>query len=141
MMAKPRKSKSKPTQRRRNPIVRWARRILLFPILLILLFSFGIGGVEAADGMRGNNCIIHTDDVIEHDFYFTCFELTVEGTVHGDLIGIASNVTIQEGAVVTGDIWLAAGKLEINGDIGDDIHFGGGKLHVRNDTTFSAPPC
>ena len=138
-MSKLRKSSKSSNQRHRNPIGRWIRRIILFPTLLIILFSFSIGGVEAADGMRGNNCIIHRGDVIEYDFYFTCIELTIEGTVNGDVIGIASNVKVQKGAIVTGDIWLGAGKLEINGEVSDDIHFVGGKLHLRNDTIFNAP--
>ena len=138
-MPKSRQLHPTPQPRRRSPLQRWLRRLLLFSTVLIILFSFSIGGVEAADGMRGNNCVVAKEDVIEHDFYFTCIELTIEGTIDGDLIGIASNVRIEQGAVVTGDIWLAAGKLEINGDIGDDIHFGGGKLHLRNDITFSAP--
>lgn len=116
------------------------RRLLILP-LLVLFFTFGfsIGVVEATDGMRGNRCVVAKDDYIEHDFYFFCRSLIIHGTIDGDLIGIASDVTITREAVVTGDIWVLGGQLTISGSVGDDVHFVGADLEITERATFTNP--
>lgn len=117
---------------------RW-RRLLFLPILLLVfLFGVSIATVEATDGMRGNRCVVEADEYIEHDFYFVCRTLMVRGTIDGDLIGFASEVTIAREGVVTGDVWVAGGQLTIQGMIGDDIHFAGADLDITDTTIFTS---
>jgi cytoskeletal protein CcmA (bactofilin family) len=118
---------------------KWLRRLLWIPILLLVLLGTGVGAVEAADGMRGTNCTIERNQIIDHDFYVFCYTLTIRGTINGDLIGMASRVTVVRGAAVNGDIWVAGGHLIIEGTVEDDIHFAGGNLQVTKDAVFPEP--
>lgn len=115
------------------------RRLFVIPLLiLVFTFGFSIGVVEATDGMRGNRCVVAKEDYIDHDFYFFCRSLTIHGTIDGDLIGIASDVTITREAVVTGDVWVMGGQLTISGSIGDDVHFAGADLEVTERAVFTS---
>ncbi|PJF39437.1 MAG: hypothetical protein CUN55_14355 [Phototrophicales bacterium] len=119
---------------------RWLIRLWLFPLLLMTLsLSLGVGVVEATDGMRGNRCVVREDEYIEHDFYFYCWSLVVRGTIEGDLVGVASEVTITQDAVVTGDIWVLGGQLQIRGAVGDDVRFVGADLDIETPSTFANP--
>lgn len=116
---------------------RWLRRLFYAPLLTLLLsLGFGVGVVEATDGMRGNKCVVQTDEYIAHDFYFLCRSLTVYGTIDGDLIGFASDVTVAREGTVTGDIWVVGGQLTIKGQVGDDLRFGGLDLDITERTEF-----
>lgn len=113
---------------------RLIRTLIWLPsLLLILFFGVGVGVVEAADGMQGDHCVVERNDYIDHDFYFLCRTLVVQGTIDGDLIGVASKVTIARSGVVLGDIWVAGGQLTIQGEVDDDIHFGGVDLDITAD--------
>ncbi len=117
---------------------RFMARLLLLPILMVMLsLSVGVSVVEATDGMRGNRCVIREDEYIEHDFYFFCWSLLVYGTVDGDLIGVASEVTITQDAVVTGDILVMGGQLQVRGAVGDDLRFIGVDLDIEEPATFA----
>lgn len=129
---------SVPTQQYRNRR-RWRRLLFLPSLLLLFLFSVGVTGVEATDGMRGNRCVVNENEYIEHDFYFLCRTLTIRGTVDGDLIGLASEVTITREGVVTGDIWMIGGQLTVQGTVGDDLHFGGVDMDVTDQAIFTSP--
>jgi hypothetical protein len=106
---------------------------------MVFFFSMAVGSVEAADGMRGTNCEVKKDEVIDHDFYFFCLNLTVRGTVNGDLIGVASKITLVRGSVVLGDLWVGGGNLVVEGAVSDDIHFAGAKINITKDSQFDNP--
>lgn len=117
---------------------RWLARLLLLPLLSTFFsISIGVGVVEASDGMRGNRCVVREDEYIEHDFYFSCWSLVVRGTIDGDLIGVASEVTITQDAVVTGDIWVMGGELKVRGAVGDDMRFVGVDMDIEEPATFA----
>ncbi len=111
-------------------------------LMVMLLVLFALGGmasqVEAAEGARGDKCLVDVSDTIDDDFYFFCRILDVKGTINGDLIGIASSVTIYSSAQVTGDVWVAGGELIVEGKVGDDIHFGGVSLVVQSQARLSS---
>jgi cytoskeletal protein CcmA (bactofilin family) len=104
--------------------------------LLICIAGTGVGIVEASDGMRGNECVIQKEEVIDHDFYFICRTLTVRGAVEGDLVGLASKVTLTRDGQVTGDVWVLGGQLTVQSEIGDDIRFVGADLDISDRTRF-----
>ena len=119
--------------------MRLAARRRRTPILMLLLVLACIGvvsRVEASDGMRGDKCVVAENEVIVEDFYFFCRILDVRGTIDGDLIGAAMQITIHDTGVVTGDLWVGGGKLSIAGTVGDDIHFGGLTLGVEDEAHF-----
>lgn len=113
------------------------RKLTIAGVLLVLALIGVAERVEASDGMRGDRCEVAEGDVIIEDFYFFCRILDVRGTIDGDLIGVATDVTIHESAVVTGDVWVAAGRLTIAGMVGDDVHFGGVTLLIHETASFS----
>lgn len=122
-----------------NKRYKWLRRILWINFIFLLLLTSSAGAVEAADGMRGNSCTIDRNEVIDHDFYFFCYTLTIRGTINGDLIGIASRVTLARGSVVNGDLWIGTGHLVIEGEVYDDMHFAGGNLQITKFASFPEP--
>jgi len=112
------------------------RRFWLMLLITMTWIGF-VGHVEASDGMRGDHCVVGKDDYIVEDFYFVCRVLEVEGTIEGDLLGVASNITIKQTGVVTGDLWVGGGRLVISGTVGDDVHFAGINLSVSDKAFFS----
>ena len=115
----------------------YLRKLTAVGVLLALVLIGVASRVEASDGMRGDRCEVAENEYIVEDFYFFCRILDVRGVIDGDLIGVATDVTIHETAVVTGDVWVAAGRLTVAGTIGDDIHFGGVTLLIQNTTGFT----
>jgi len=112
------------------------KRLIWVYLLVGLLFGVGIGTVEASDGMRGQNCEIREDEYINHDFYFMCSTLVVRGVVNGDLIGLASEVTIEQEGRVMGDVWMMGGQLVIQGMVNDDVRFAGIDLDITEQANF-----
>ncbi len=111
------------------------RRIgIIFTFILLLLLS--AGQVEATDGLRGNECRVEAEEIIVEDFYFFCNTLVIEGLVDGDVVGLASEVTIGRSGHVTGGVWVLGGNLTIEGIVGDDVHFAGVDLDVTGLARF-----
>jgi hypothetical protein len=130
-----------PVNRRSHQVRRrrwW--RIFYVPLgLFLFLLGISVTTVEATDGMQGNRCVVESNEYIEHDFYFICRSLLIRGTIDGDLIGVASEVTIAREGVVTGDIWMTGGQLTIQGTVGDDLRFAGIDLDITDQVTFTNP--
>jgi cytoskeletal protein CcmA (bactofilin family) len=118
-------------------VAKTRRKWMVGLVLLVMSFAGVASRVEAADGMRGDHCVVEEKDYIVEDFYFTCRVLEVKGTIVGDLLGVASNITITSTGVVTGDLWVGGGKLVIDGTVGDDIHFAGISLFVSSKARFT----
>lgn len=117
--------------------IRLQRRLL---IMFLVVFALGsmVSQVEAAESVRGDRCSVDADAVIEDDFYFFCRIMDVRGTINGDLVGVASSVTIYPTARIAGDVWVAGGKLVIEGRVGDDIRFGGVSLVVQGQARLAS---
>lgn len=114
------------------------KRNLLILVALIVLLSVA-SQVEASDGMRGDRCEVGPDDYIVEDFYFFCRILDVYGTIDGDLIGVAAEITLHRGSRVTGDLWIGGGRLLVEGAVGDDMHFFGLTVIVGDVARFTNP--
>jgi len=110
------------------------RKIALLVLLVLLSLA---GQVEASDGMRGDRCVVGQDEYIVEDFYFFCRLLDVYGTVDGDLIGLAAEVTLHRGSKVSGDLWVGGGRLLVEGTVGDDMHFAGLTVIVTDTARFT----
>ena len=108
------------------------RRLAWSGLVLGLLLVVAIGRVSAADSRQGDQCLIGPDEVVESDLYVLCNNLTIAGTVHGDLVGGAWITTLADSSHIEGDIWLLGGQLRIDGAVDDDIHFAGGDLDMTS---------
>lgn len=116
---------------------RLLRRLMLTAVgFMLCSVGLGVGIVEASDGMRGDECEIRKNEVVEHDFYFFCNQLTIHGTVNGDIVGLASRVTLARDGKVTGDILVIGGQLTIQGEVTDDVRFGGAELEITDRAVF-----
>jgi hypothetical protein len=115
-----------------------ARKWLIAGLLAMALIGVA-RQVEASQGIRGDRCEVAEDVQINEDFYFFCRILDIRGTIDGDLIGVAAEITIRRSAVVTGDLWVGGGKLVIEGMIGDDVHFAGLTIALTEDSRFARP--
>jgi hypothetical protein len=115
------------------------RRRILIPLVLLLTMLIFVAPVEATDGMRGVECRVEPNEVITEDFYFLCNTLVVEGLIDGDMIGVASEVTIERGGRVMGQVWMVGGNLTIEGTVGNDVHFLGVDLDVPGLARFPEP--
>jgi hypothetical protein len=118
---------------------RKSRLRLLVAISLVLVAALAglVGQVEASDGMRGDHCRVTADEVIVDDFYFFCRIVEIDGTIDGDVLGVASEVVISDTAIITGDLWIGGGKVTVAGQMGDDIHFAGLNLAVQPAARFT----
>lgn len=107
---------------------------LMMTCLALLIFT---GQAEASDGLWGlSACVVEEEEVILDDFYFACTSLTIYGYIDGDVAGIASEVTLAREGHVTGDIWIVAGQVRVQGTLGDDVHFAGVDLDVTGLARF-----
>lgn len=119
---------------------RLSKNLFLILFTLFLLLSMSVGGVEAADGMSGwDECVVQADEYIEHDFYFVCRTLVIHGTIEGDVMGMAFKVTIARDAHVMGDVWVLGGKLVVQGEIDDDVRFGGASVEITDQARMTNP--
>ncbi len=120
---------------------RWIGRLIHTLLTLVIgtfvLLLCAVGQVEASEGIRGDKCVVEIDQHITEDFYFLCRRLDVYGRIDGDLIGVAVEVTLWPSSIIMGDVWIGGGKLEVAGKVGDDMHFGGVTVIVREESDFS----
>jgi cytoskeletal protein CcmA (bactofilin family) len=108
------------------------RRLLWSGMVLGLLLAMAIGRVSAANSRQGDQCVIGAGEVVESDLYVLCNNLSIAGTVRGDLAGAAFTTTLVDSGHIEGDIWLIGGQLRIDGAVDDDIHFAGGDLDLNS---------
>ena len=100
---------------------------------LFLLFCV-IGGVDARELLDQDICFIDADTTLEGDAFVVCGELTVEGTITGNLIGIARSAVIT--GEVDGSIYLAGLELDVNGTVNRDVHYLGLALNINAPASF-----
>jgi cytoskeletal protein CcmA (bactofilin family) len=108
------------------------RRLRQFAIVLLVL-SVG-ASVSARQFFQGDTCIIERDETIVGTLFVLCQDLTIDGTLDGNLIGAATN-TIINGDVLDG-VYLVGGQIDVNGSISDDLHFAGAVLNVHESASF-----
>lgn len=103
-------------------------RILAVFVVGLLLLSLGTG-VAAADSGVSGTAIVESDEQVSEisGVYGT---IIIEGTVTGDLSGLAGDITVREGGVVEGDIDAAAGNMQIAGTVGGNVASGAGSVHL-----------
>ncbi|HUN09641.1 MAG TPA: hypothetical protein PLQ56_23755 [Aggregatilineales bacterium] len=109
------------------------RRLTVLVLLVILLG--GVSSVSANETRQGDQCVIAAEEVIEDDLFILCRTLTVDGRITGNLLGAATRAVIN--GQVDGDVYLLAGQLDVTGQVGDDLIFGGAVLRLLPEATFS----
>lgn len=110
------------------------RRWMTVSLMCLLLFG-GVGGVSAREILDGEQCFVPENSTISGNVFVLCGELLVDGHIEGHLIGAARTATIN--GRVDGSIYMLGGQLDIYGEVGKDVHFGGIVLNVHASAQFS----
>ena len=101
----------------------------LAAVLLMALLFFGLASsAQAFTPLSGEQVIIEEGEVIEDDLYVSANTFTLKGVVKGDLIVIASVVTIAPTGVVEGDLMAAGQGVSVDGRVLDDVRIAGAML-------------
>jgi len=117
------------------------QRELLSAVVVVLLTVTLFSGVAAAQTGLGGTTTVGSDETVSSvsGVYGT---IIIEGTVTGDVSGLAGNVVIEEGATVEGDLSVAAGNIRVAGEVHGEVSAGAGTVTLaetaRVGGTFSA---
>ena len=95
---------------------RFFAAIVLVAVFAIPLPLF-LGAVERADVL-----FVARDEVRDEDVYALANRVIIEGTIEGDLVALAGDVTVTGTGIVTGDVTaLTAGTVRIDGTVGGSV--------------------
>ncbi len=108
------------------------RKVWLLTFLYLMFTS--VTWVSASDVLQGDDCTINAETNIEGNLYVLCRLLTIEGRVDGNIIGAVVTASIT--GEVTQSVYLAAGRLDVSGTVGGDVHFIGGTASILNGAQF-----
>ncbi|MFZ4813231.1 MAG: hypothetical protein ACOYL5_01750 [Phototrophicaceae bacterium] len=86
------------------------------------------GTASAREFLQANRCRVLPGEVVRGTLFVLCQELTIDGIVEGNLIGVATNAVIH-GEVRNG-VYLLGGQLDVDGQIFDDLHYLGVVLRL-----------
>ena len=114
-----------------------AGRIFTGCLVLVLLGSV-VTGPAAAQAVQGAAGSV----VIEEDERVSSVEalagsIVVEGTVTGDVSGLAGTIRVTESGRIGGSIAAAAGNVRIDGTVDGDVSAGAGDVRVTETATIS----
>lgn len=111
---------------------RLPRRRYHFALLgvLLVLFAATVPAIVAAETRAGGTVIVGPNETIDGLEAFGG-DVTVLGTVDGDLSGLAGSVTVAGN--VTGSVDVAAGSLRVEGTVGGDVEAGAGSVTIARD--------
>ncbi len=98
-------------------------------LLLLVTLCVGAGSVSASAILQADQCSVAADEVIEGNLFILCQNLVMDGRVTGDIIGAAASADIN--GSVDGSLYLLAGRANVRGTIGQDVHFAGPVIYLR----------
>ena len=98
-------------------------------LVVVVVLSTVFAGVATARSGVGGTTVVESDETISNisGAYGT---VVIEGTVTGDVSGVAGDIVIREGGVVEGDLDAAAGSIRIAGTVRGDVSGGAGSIHL-----------
>jgi len=104
------------------------QRGLVIVFCALLLVGL-LPGVATAQSGVGGTTVVGPDETVSdiNGIYGT---IIVEGTVAGDISGVAGDIVIREGGIVEGDLDAAAGNIRIGGTVRRHVSSGAGSIHL-----------
>lgn len=106
------------------------RQYRLVALCVVLVAGLAVfPGVAAAQQGVGGTIVVESDETTSN-VSGIAGTIVVEGTVTGDVSGLAGNVVIEEGGTVEGNLDVAAGNIRISGDVNGDVSAGTGTLRI-----------
>ena len=103
-------------------------RILVICLALVAGLTVVPGVAVAESGVSGT-IVVESDETVS-SISAIAGTIVVEGTVTGDVSGLAGDVVVEDGGTVEGDLSVAAGNVRIAGTVEGDVSTGSGTLHV-----------
>lgn len=100
----------------------------ILPVLVLL--AVGVGPVQSAEFVNGNQVNISRDNPTEGSLFAAVRQLTVETPVEGDLYCTARTVYVE--APVRGDVLCAAQQVTVSGTVAGSVRVLGQGLHLRS---------
>ncbi|HUN23878.1 MAG TPA: polymer-forming cytoskeletal protein [Anaerolineales bacterium] len=97
-------------------------------LVSLLLLSFTVPSVLAADFREGDNLVIAADEVIDDDLFIAGQTVEINGTVNGDVLASAQTVTIN--GVINGALITSGAEVIINGAVNGNLFAGAAKIIV-----------
>ncbi|HYO89836.1 MAG TPA: hypothetical protein VER79_14400 [Candidatus Limnocylindrales bacterium] len=104
-------------------------------ILVLIGLGVGAGSVSAAAVLQADQCSVAAEEVIEGNLIVLCQQLVVDGHVTGDIVGAAASADIN--GQVDGSLYLLAGRVNVRGAVGQDVHFAGPVIYLRPDSQLA----
>lgn len=110
------------------------KRQLLVLLVGMTLFLTLFPGVVAAQSGVGGTVTVESGETVSSvsGVYGT---IVIEGTVTGDVAGVAGDIVIRDGGVVEGNLEAAAGNIRIAGTVEGDVSTGTGSIHLTETGT------
>lgn len=105
------------------------RRQILTGLLAVLVVLTLFSGVAAAQSGVSGTLTVESGETVSSvsGLYGT---IIIEGTVTGDVSGVAGEIVIRDGGVVEGDLDAAAGSIQISGTVEGTVSAGAGSVQV-----------
>lgn len=99
--------------------------VLVGTIVVLSVFP----GVATAQSGVGGTVVVESGETVSQvsGAYGT---IVIEGTVTGDVSGVAGDIVVREGGVIEGNLDAAAGSIRISGTIRGDLSSGAGSLYL-----------
>jgi len=114
-----------------------AGRLFTVSLVFVLLFSL-VTGPAAAQAVQGaaGSVVIEEDETVS-SVEALAGSIVIEGTVTGDVSGLAGTIRVTESGRVGGSVAAAAGNVRIDGTVGGDVSAGAGDVRVTETATIS----
>lgn len=105
-----------------------SQRLLTLVVGTLLVTSLFAGVASAQSGIGGTTVVERGETISSiNGVYGT---IVVEGTVTGDVSGVAGNVVVRQDGVVEGNVDGAAGNVRIAGTVQGDLSAGAGSIQI-----------
>jgi cytoskeletal protein CcmA (bactofilin family) len=102
--------------------------LLAVVLVTVLAVSLVPGTAVAQSGIGGTTTVESGETVSEISGVYGT--VVIEGTVTGDVSGLAGDIVVREGGVIEGDLEAAAGTIQISGTVMGDVSTGTGSISV-----------
>lgn len=104
------------------------RSLILVAGLASVLVATAATPARAAQ-RSGETVVVPRSEVVPENLYIGGSDVTMHGTVNGDLVVMAGEVDVD--GVVLGDVIAAGGQVRIAGDVRGDVRAAGGQVSIQ----------
>jgi len=112
--------------------IRYQRRSVVLAGVMLLLAT---ASVKAATFASEETFTLDKGQTVDGNLYAFAGEVTIDGTVDGDLIAAGSSVVVGDSGHVTGDVMAAGAEVVVRGRVDGDVRGAGYVVHVADGAT------